>query len=179
MVMHFAGLARLDDQPDPSTFGLLDQMMMDGTGRQQRADRDAIVRYGPVAQHDKLNAFVDGRFGFRGDSVQRFLQPRFSFAAIERDVDDLAVPAFIVDVFERRDLFVGQDRVIDQQPVAMFGSGGEQVLLGPDVALQRHDHFFADRVDGRVGPLCEELLEVIVQHAWLIAEACECGIVAH
>ena len=55
----------------------------------------------------------------------------------------------------------------------------EQVLLGPDVALQRHDHLFADRVDRRVGHLRKELLEVVVRQARLVAQNRERGVVAH
>ena len=38
----------------------------------------------------------------------------------------------------------------------------EQVRLGTDERHQRHHDRFADRVDGRVGHLREQLLEVVI-----------------
>ena len=35
----------------------------------------------------------------------------------------------------------------------------------PDVAFQRHDDFFANRVDGRVSDLGKPLFEVVVKHS--------------
>ena len=37
----------------------------------------------------------------------------------------------------------------------------EDVALRADVADERHDEFFADRIDRRIRDLCEELLEVV------------------
>ena len=37
----------------------------------------------------------------------------------------------------------------------------EDVALGADVACQRHHQFLADGIDGRIGDLGEELLEVM------------------
>ena len=51
-----------------------------------------------------------------------------------------------------------------RQALGMLRRRLEQVRLGPDVALERHDDFLADRVDRRVGHLREELLEVVVEH---------------
>ncbi len=69
--------------------------------------------------------------------------------------------------------------MLDQQAVAVLGRGIEQVLLGPDVAFQRHDHFFADRIDRRVGDLSKQLLEVVVDHPRLVAQTGDRTIVAH
>ena len=55
----------------------------------------------------------------------------------------------------------------------------EQVAFRPDVTLQRHDDLFADRVDRRIRDLREELLEVVVEHPRLIAQALERRVVAH
>ena len=49
------------------------------------------------------------------------------------------------------------------QHVAVLGRFLEDVALAADVADERHDHLFANRIDGRVGYLCEELFEVIEQ----------------
>ena len=69
-------------------------------------------------------------------------------------------------LLDRADLLqiaVGQDRLRDFQPVMRAGLVPEQVRPRPDDGDQRHDEFFADRVDRRVGDLREELLEVVVE----------------
>ena len=88
-------------------------------------------------------------------------------------------PASMVHVLEGGELFVGQDRLGEEEAVALLFGGFEKVAFGADVALQGHDDFFADGVDGRVGDLREGLFEVVVEHARLIGEAGEGGVVAH
>ncbi len=57
--------------------------------------------------------------------------------------------------------------------------GIEEIFLRPDIALKRHDDLLPDRVDGGIGHLREELAEIIVEHARLVAEAGERGVIAH
>jgi len=51
--------------------------------------------------------------------------------------------------------------------------------LGADERHQRHHQLLADRVDGRVGHLREELLEVVVQGLVLVRQHGERRVVAH
>ena len=44
---------------------------------------------------------------------------------------------------------------------AVFGGLVKEVALEADIGLERHDDFFTNWVDGRVGDLREQLLEVI------------------
>ena len=178
-VVDLTGLAGLDDQPDSGAFAGLDQVVVDRPGGQQRRNRHAVLADVAVGQHDQLDAGVDGRLGFGGDPVQRRPQTGPALGAIERDVDDLAVPTLEIDVRQRRGFFVGQDRVRHQQPVAVFRRRGEQVLLRPDVALQRHHDFLADRIDRGVGDLREQLLEIVVDHPRLIGQHGQRAVVAH
>ena len=54
-----------------------------------------------------------------------------------------------------------------------------RLCFGSDVALERHNHFFADRIDRRIGDLGEELLEVVVRQPRLVAQARQARVVAH
>ena len=85
----------------------------------------------------------------------------------------------MIHVLERGQLLVRQNRVRHAQPMGVLFGRFEQIPLGADVALQRHDHFFADRIDRRIGDLREELLEVVVQHPRLVGEARQARVVAH
>src|SRR5688500_20386777 len=85
--MHLAGLASLDDDADLRPPGLADQMMMDRAASQQGTDGHAIETERLVRQHDELIAVVDRLFRLAADALEGRLEPRFPFAASERDVD--------------------------------------------------------------------------------------------
>ena len=55
----------------------------------------------------------------------------------------------------------------------------QQVGLGADKRHQRHHDGLADRVDRRVGHLCEQLLEVVVQRLVLVRQHGQRAVVAH
>ena len=55
----------------------------------------------------------------------------------------------------------------------------ENVALGADVADERHDQLFADGVDGRIGDLGEELLEVVEERLRTVGETGQRHIGAH
>ena len=65
------------------------------------------------------------------------------------------------------------------QRVAVLRRFIEDIALGADVADERHDHLFADGIDGRIGDLREQLLEVIEQRLRLVGKAGERRIRAH
>ena len=160
-------------------FSLPHEVVVHGAGGQQRAERHAVGADRAVGEHDERLAVVDGRFGLGADAVERLDHAGLAFVARPGDVDLARVPAAAVHALERGDLLVRQNRVRHAQPAGVLLGRFEQVLLGADVALQRHDHFLADRVDRGVGDLGEELPEVVVQHPRLVAEAGQARVVAH
>ena len=58
-----------------------------------------------------------------------------------------------VEVADIGELFVRQNGVAETQAVRLLGRRFEHIALGTDKALERHDHFFANRVDRRIGDL--------------------------
>ena len=65
------------------------------------------------------------------------------------------------------------------QHVAVRGRFLENVAFAADVADERHDHLFANRIDGRIGHLSKELLEVIEERLRLIRETSERRVGSH
>ena len=80
---------------------------------------------------------------------------------------------------QRRQFAIGEDRMLDGEAVALLFGRFEEVAFGADIALQRHDDLFADRIDRRIGHLGEQLPEIVVQHPRLIAQTLECRVVPH
>ena len=65
------------------------------------------------------------------------------------------------------------------QHVAVLGLFRKNVALTPDVADQRHHDLFANRVNGRIGDLGKELLEIIEQRLRTVRETSERRIRPH
>ena len=61
----------------------------------------------------------------------------------------------------------------------MIGRFGEEVLFGPDRGVDRRDQFFADGVQGGIGDLGEQLLEVVEQQLRLVGQDGDRRVVAH
>ena len=55
----------------------------------------------------------------------------------------------------------------------------EQIGFRADKRGQRHDDFFADRIDRRIGDLRKQLLEIIVERAVFVRQHRQCRICAH
>ena len=65
------------------------------------------------------------------------------------------------------------------QRMAVLGRLIEDVSFAPDVAVERHDQVFADRIDGRVGHLSESLLEIVEQQLRFVGQARKGRVDAH
>src|SRR5258708_15623147 len=65
------------------------------------------------------------------------------------------------------------------QHVTVLGRFRENVALTSDVADERHYDLFANRVNGRIGDLSEELFEVVEQRLWPVRETSERRISPH
>ena len=59
-VVHLAGVAGLDDQPDPGAGALPHQVVVHGAGEQQRRDRRVVAVHPAAGQHDQPGAVGDG-----------------------------------------------------------------------------------------------------------------------
>ncbi len=74
---------------------------------------------------------------------------------------------------------IGQDRMRQLERVAVLRRLVQNVALGADVADQRHHQLFADGIDGRIGDLRKELLEVVEQRLRTVRETGQRHVGAH
>src|SRR5829696_9269865 len=112
-------------------------MVVNGAGRQERTERYAVATNRPIGQNHKRHSVVDGGLGLGTNTVQCADESRTTFATRERNIDCFRTPAAMVQVLERGQLFVRQNRMGNAKPMSMFFSGFEQVSFRPDVALER------------------------------------------
>ena len=167
-MVDFPGFPRFHHKADARAGMGFDQVMMHGAGGEERAHGDPFGAHRAIGKHDQARALINGGRGFIANALQRTAKPGFPRALFIGDIDDLRGPAAMINVLQRRRLFVGQNGVGHPQAMGMAARGFEEVLLRADVALKAHDHLFPDRIDGRIGDLGEELLEVVVEHAGLV-----------
>src|SRR5205823_14188748 len=83
-------------------------------------------------------------------------------------VERLRLEDVVVGLPQLLQLAVREDRLADDQLVGVLGRFREEVRLWPDGRLEAHHDALADRVDGGVRDLCEELLEVRVERRALL-----------
>ena len=179
MMVNFACFAGFKHNADPGAFRPAHEVMVHRAAGGQAADGYAVCPHIPVRQDQDAVTLVDGRFCLGTDPVQRSCHAPFREIAGEGDVDGPGSPAAMIQVLQRRQLFVVENRVGHSQPMGVSARGFQQVGLRSHVTLQRHDHFFPDRIDRGIGDLGKQLLEVVVEHARLVAQAGQGRVVAH
>ena len=182
-VMHFARLAGFDHEADRGAQTGADQVMMHGSGRQQRRNRDAIRARSAVRQDDDVDAFAHRSFRAAAQFFQHLLHARGPEAGVERGVERARLEVVVGDVGDRTDLFqvrVGQDRLAHFEALGLGQAFDvEQVRARTDDGDEAHHQFFADRIDRRVRHLREVLLEVGEQRLRLARQRRQRRVGAH
>ncbi len=178
--MHLARLAGLDHDADAHARALADRG--DGAPRRWRAG-SGIGTWravdAAIGQDEDRVALGDRRGGAPAELVERRLEPvaagrrrgRASGSVIARSAPSSSALICASSSFERTGLFRCSCAAVERRLL-------EEVLLGADGRLERHDQLLADRVDRRVGHLGEELLEVVEQQLRPVGQArraaCRC-----
>mmetsp|Transcript_4460 Transcript_4460/g.12823 ORF Transcript_4460/g.12823 Transcript_4460/m.12823 type:complete len:284 (-) Transcript_4460:295-1146(-) len=161
------------------------QMLMDSTDGDEGGQCDSVRSGEFVGKDDACGSLValhlalDGIGSLVADSFKRGQHPIRATSCWERNIDDGSLELILI-VLQCAHLLEGQHRMIHHQAFAMaLAWFGEKIALRTDRAGQAHDDLFTDRIDRWIGHLREELLEVVVDLAWLFGEDGERGIVAH
>ena len=154
----------------------LGQAVVHRTGRQGRMHRQLARGDMAVAEDDLGPPATHGFFGLVGDVAHRRFQPD---ALVVVQVDDLASEARTLEVHQRAPLGRGDHRRAEDHPRSVLRRLFEDVALGTEADLQRHDDGFTQRVDRRVGHLGELLAEIVVRRAHTLGQHRHRRIVAH
>jgi hypothetical protein len=178
-VVHLARLAGLDDDAHAQASPLEYKMVVNGGDGEQRRDRGAARAELAVGQDDDVHPFGDRLARLAADTVDRLAHPGRSLGDRPGDVDRARRVDVMVDVAQRLELAVEQDRLVEQELVGVLGGLFEHVALVAQARRQAHHDFLADRVDRRVCHLREQLLEVGEQRRRLVGEDRQRDVVAH
>ncbi len=182
-VVHLARRPRLDDQPGGRAQSLLDQMLVHGRRREQRRYRQQLGGDVAIGQDQDVVALPDRVDRVRRQARQRRLHalraPRGRIADVQLDRPERAAGEQL-DMADLLHVVRGQDRLLRLEPQWRLGHvDAEQVRARADERHQRHHQLLADRVDGRVGDLREQLLEIVVEDLRPVGQHRQRGVVAH
>ena len=180
-VMHFARVARLDDQRAARAQPVPHQVMVHAGRRQQARNRRAARALTP--RSDRIRMVVPSRTAVARAAAQlvhRALQPGAAVVRIEEHRQRASTwNPRAADVPQLRQLVVVDDRIRDLDLPARLGRRLQQVALGADRRLHRRDELLANRVERRIGDLREELREVVVEQARALRQHGERRVGAH
>ena len=93
---------------------------MNSTRREQRAERHTVFRDLAIRQYDQTVAFVDRLLRFPTDAVQRGEHTVRTGRTREGNVDRATLPAAMIHMLDRCQLFVRQDITIVSLYELMF-----------------------------------------------------------
>ena len=178
-VHHLARLAALDDQRHLGAGLVAHQAIMHGGHGQQAGNRRIGRIDAAVGENQQRVAGVDGVRGAGAQIVQRVLQARLAIGGAEERRQRGGQQIARRDAAQLFQIAIGQDRMRQLERVAVLRRLVQNVALRADVADQRHHQLFANGIDGRIGDLREELLEVVEQRLRTVGEAGQRHIGAH
>ena len=181
-MVHFAGLAGLDDKADRGAQALADQMMMHRRASEQRRNLNAVDTGAAIRQDDDVDAVAHRGVGFAAQRGDRRLHAGGAGLGRPGGVQRarLEVIAHVGDGADFFQVGIGEDRLPDFQALELRQAFQiEQVRPRPDDRDEAHDQFFADRIDRRIGHLGEVLFEISEQQLRPVRQRRDRRIVAH
>ncbi len=177
--MHAAGLAGLDDDSRLQARACADEMVVHGPSRKQGGNRHTTGAGTSVGEDEDVRAGGERDIRLCTDSFDRGLEPGGAVGSRPGRVDRPRLEDLGFDAPQLFELLVEEDGVVDDELPRVLGRLGEQIALGADTRAHAHHDRLADRVDGRVRHLCEELLEIRIEQGLAAGEDRERRIVAH
>ena len=179
-VHHLPGLARLHHDGGAGAQPFADQVVVHRRGRQQAGNLDPVRPGVPVGQDQHGGApFLDGPAGFLAQGVHGLRQRPRGRGLREHRRQRLRLEPGLVQGLDARQLAIGEHRPHELELAAMLRRLREQILLRAHGGPQRGHQLFTDGVEGRIGHLREELLEVVEKQLGPVGKDRERCVVAH
>ena len=160
-VVHIAWLAGFDDEADFGSRAVSHQVMVDGRDTQEARDRRPVFVDTAIAEDQKLVAFFNSLGRLSTEIIDCCPEPFRPLGHPEEHLERLALKMRIGDLTNLLEIGIRQNRLFDPDAAAGLRILIHQIRLGPDAGRQRHDQFFADRIDRRIGHLGKQLLEIL------------------
>ena len=178
-MVHLARLAGLDDQPGLRAVAGADQVVMHGGGGEQAWDRGVDGVHAAVGKDDDRVPVLDRLARILAKFVERGFQARLPGGGDKEHRDGDRLDVGEVQFPKLGEVVVAEDRLLELHQPRMRRRLLQQVPLAAEIGDQRRHQRLEVGVERRIGHLREELLEVVIEQLWPIAQAGERRVGAH
>ena len=177
-VVNLAGFRRFQDEGDAGAGSLADEVVMQARDCEQCRDGCLFSADLAVGENEDVDAvtnrgigvfeeFLKGGFeaftgdGGLGNAVMPFRES--THGGFKSHAEARRVEPIELDLVELCELPVIEEGALELDHAATFGAGTGKIAFGADKGNASGHQFFADRVNWRIGNLCKELFEVVVE----------------
>src|SRR5581483_5059266 len=169
-VHHLARFARFDNERHLRARLLADEVVVDRGQGQQTRDGGVVLVDAAIREDQERVAGLDRERSAPAELIERPLQSLLAVGDREERRQRIGEEIALRDTAQLLQIAIREDRVRQLQRVAVPRRLVQDVALGADITDERHHHFFADRVDRRIGDLRKELLKVVEQRLRLVGQ---------
>ena len=154
-------------------------MMMHGTHSQQHGNGD-VVRAGiPITENDDRLATVHRLRGLLTNTTKG-REKGFTVAACGKMTGEGHwIDIRVIHLGQRIQLVFQQEGRINANQTGVLGRFLQPGATMPHTGRKRHDHLLANTVDGRIGDLSKQLLEVGIKQFGPLAQDRQRGVISH
>ena len=153
-----------------------DQILLNGGHRQQRGNGHMVFVHPPVGEDDHVGPVPVGPVHLHKELVDGALQG--GIGVVQQAHRSYPEPRALHGL-DLHQLHRGDDGILDLQHPAVFRLFLKEVAVGADIHGGIRDNFLPQGIDGRVGHLGKELLEVVEKGLVLLGQHRQRDIRAH
>ena len=164
-LVNIADFSGFDHERGTHAFADAVEVVMDGADGKQGRNRNPLGGSSPVREYQDAVIAFDGIFDFFAKRIEAGFETRGPGSGGPGAVDHERWESVLAEVFDFFELVLKEDRAVERDGFAVLGCFIEQVALRAKARSERHDRPFADRIDGGIGDLGEELLEIGVKQS--------------
>ena len=153
-------------------------MVVDGRDREQRRDGHLAVA-GAIGDDHHVGTGAHGLLDALAKRLERLPKRTLPRLAGIRRRETRGMEALAIERRDALELVLGEDGVVQAEELAVLAGVLEHVAVVAQVEHGRSHEALAQRIDGRVGDLREELVEVVEERARVAGEHGERNVGAH
>ena len=157
------GLAGFHHEAHLGAGALPNEVVVDGRSGQQGGDGHAVGIDTAIGENDDVAPPAHRPGSLAAEPIQGGLQSAASVCFREMHLQGLGAEVLDRGLPDPTQLEIGQHGALQFEQAGVPGGFVQEILLAADITLYRHHHLFPDGIDGRIGHLGEELLEVVVE----------------
>ena len=178
-VVDFPRFAGFQDDGNHGAGAGAHQVVVKSAHHQQGGHRGMAGVDVAVGNDEDIATGFDGVIRGLAKFVERGIESLAALVHREKRVEGGGFEAITRNFAQLGELLVIEQRMVQPDHAAALRAGCEQVALGADEGLGGGDEFLADAIEGRVGDLREDLLEILIEVLGFLGKHGKRRVVAH